>query len=77
MRRRPESLKAVVVARDISICFAGDVVGGRSRGLDSVREVATQLSERTSVDELFVMPQERTSHERRSSEFLVATGSDS
>jgi hypothetical protein len=64
------TLKAIVVARDVTICFAGDVIAG----LEGVRGFARGLGEGHSVDDLLPALQEFSSAKRRIVEFIVATG---
>jgi hypothetical protein len=65
------TLKAIVVTRDVTICFAGDVVAG----LDGAREFARGLREGRSFDQLLARLEELASNDRRVVEFIVATGS--
>lgn len=69
-RFKTGALKAIVVARDITICFAGDVVAG----VGGVREFARQRAQGHSLNELQLMLRDRTSDDRRTVEFLIATG---
>jgi hypothetical protein len=69
-RFRTGALKAIVIARDMTISFAGDVVAG----LGGVREFARRRAQGHPLIELLLMLRERTSDDRRAAEFLVATG---
>jgi hypothetical protein len=63
------TLKAIVIRRDLVVCFAGDVVAG----LDGIREFAGELDRGRAVDDLLGMLQERTLDDRRVVEFILAT----
>jgi hypothetical protein len=64
------TLKAIVVARHVIICFAGDVLAG----LEGVRGFARELGKGRPVDGLFPRLQELASDGRRIVEFIVADG---
>jgi hypothetical protein len=70
--RRPSfktgTLKAVVVAPAMTVCFAGDV----AVGLDGVRHFAKCLSAAHHLDDLLPHLQRLTSDTRRRVEFIVA-----
>lgn len=61
------TLKAIVIARNVTICFAGDVVAG----LAGVREFARGLGEGRLFDDLLLKLQVLTSDNRRMVEFIV------
>jgi hypothetical protein len=67
------TLKAIVITREVTICFAGDV----SVGLDGVRRFATCLKAGEPLDELLPVLQELTSDGRRSVEFIAASAAAS
>ena len=71
--RRPTfktgTLKAIIVARKVTICFAGDV----AIGLDGVRRFARRLRVRESLDDLLLDLRNLTSDSRRHVEFIVAS----
>lgn len=64
------TLKAIVVGRYVTICFAGDVLAG----LEGVRSFARELGEGRPVDDLLPRLQELASNDRRIVEFIVANG---
>jgi hypothetical protein len=66
------TLKAIIIARDVTICFAGDV----SAGLDAVRHFAAEIEAGGPVEGLIPHLQETASNERRVVEFIVAIGGD-
>ncbi|MEK7761439.1 MAG: hypothetical protein AAB433_07655 [Nitrospirota bacterium] len=63
-----DTLKAVVVARDFTICFAGDVLAG----LEGVREFAREIEMGQPVENLLPRLHELTLNRRRPVEFIVA-----
>lgn len=67
------TLKAIIVARDITICFAGDVL----LGLKGVREFARELVNGRLVDDLLPRLQDLASDGRKTVEFIVARGKGS
>ena len=64
------TLKTVIITRDVTICFAGDVIAG----LNGVRGFAKELRGGGPVDDLLLRLQELTSDDQRVVEFIVATG---
>lgn len=67
---KTDTLKAIVVTHDVTICFAGDVVAG----LDGVREFARGLREGRPVADLLKRLEVLASDDRRIVEFIVARG---
>jgi hypothetical protein len=71
--RRPSfktgTLKAIVVTRKVTICFAGDV----EVGLDGVRRLARRLRAGEPLDSLLPDLRKLTSGNRRSVEFIVVS----
>jgi hypothetical protein len=63
------TLKAIVVTREVTICFAGDV----GAGLDGVRHFAKRLRAGDPLDDLLPPLRELTSDGRRRVEFIVAS----
>ena len=72
--RRPkfktDTLKAVVVAKATTVCFAGDV----DAGLAGVRAFARGLHESTSLETRLDLLQELAADSRRPVDFIVAMG---
>lgn len=62
------TLKAIVLKRDLTICFTGDV----TRGLAAVREFAKRVREGVAADDLLPQLQETTRSNGRIVEFIVA-----
>jgi hypothetical protein len=73
--RRPQfktdTLKAIVVAPSITVCFAGDV----QAGLQGVRQFALELRESSPLERLIDSLQTLTLDNRRPVDFIVATNS--
>ena len=67
---RTDALKAVTVSAHVSICFAGDVVAG----LTAIRDFAKGLEAGAAIGELSHRLVTVTASERRTVEFIVATG---
>jgi hypothetical protein len=66
------TLKAITISRDVTICFAGDVLAG----LGAVRSFAAAVRGGSSVGELVPTLQALSSDGRRPVEFIVATRDD-
>jgi hypothetical protein len=69
-RFKTGTLKAIVVARHVIICFAGDVLAG----LEGVHGFARELGKGRPVDDLIPRLQVLASDDRRNAEFIVADG---